>query len=316
MKDYFSADIEGRGFFRKYLPFYIGILAVLIVSNALSTRAPAAGNLLSLVQSYLSILLGFAFFAYVVPAVKFREEGFGFSGRMGEFAPKALKWYLLTIITLGIYSPWYIKNLMNYYLDKLSWKDGNGALQSRPGTLLKYMLLTLYIPIIVLVGLLVFFLFRRTGQLDYGYGMYDPAIAGLTFVFVIVIFLVMIPFVFFYTVWVVNIKFSGYQFSYTKSLSQMVGFLLPQILLTIITAGIYYPAFIVKFTRHVAGGVSLEDEAGADAGMFGFDGGAGQGFGMIWGRGLLTVITIGIYGPWAMARITNWFLNHTYIEKQ
>jgi hypothetical protein len=29
---------------------------------------------------------------------------------------------------------------------------------------------------------------------------------------------------------------------------------------------------------------------------------------------LLTVITLGIYVPWAMSKVTNWFLNNTYME--
>jgi len=86
-----------------------------------------------------------------------------------------------------------------------------------------------------------------------------------------------------------------------------------QVLLCLVTAGIYLPAAYVKLYRYFVQRTELERE-GQPYGKLGFDGKAGQGFLRIWGQALLTLITVGFYYPWAMAKIGRWFAGHTTLD--
>jgi len=308
MKNYFKADIQGRGFFKTYILFFIPIVVLSFFSNPADETRTLFSAIASIADSYLSMLLGFAFFCYAVKSVFFKDEGFLFEGSLGRFAPKALKWLLLSIITLGIYTPWYVRNYINFYLENLSYKNEKGEFQSRAGTLLKYMFLLVYLPVIVLTVIMAFFLIRSSGNFYPESGFLFGAAA------VVIVFLILIPFIYFYFLWLINIRFAGYKITFNRSLSETAGFLIVQILLSIITVFIYYPAACVKIFKFLAEGTSLATEAGSEAGSFGFDGPAGKGFGLLWGQALLSIITVGIYGPWAMSKVSSWFISNTFIE--
>ncbi len=309
MKNNFEAEIRGKGFFKTFILFYIPILILAAGSTALNESVPALSVIMEIIYSFLSALLGFAFVAYAVGQVRFLGSNFEFTGSIKEFAPKLIKWLLLTMITLGIYSPWYLKGYMNYYLSNIHLNGKDGELLSRPGKLLKYFILAFLLPVLVLTGIYVFFMAR-----SYDPYFYSGTVAVSTFMFVIFIFLVMIPFIYYYAAWIVNIRYSGLNVRFERSMGSFAGFLVSQILLTIITAGIYYPAAIVKIYRYIVSGSNIYNSEGELVGNGGFEGTAGKGFLLLWGQGLLCIITIGIYSPWAMSKVSNWYLNNTYTE--
>ena len=310
MKEYFDVEVKGKAFFKTYISFFIPIVVLYIIATTLDDSRPVLSTVFSLAQGYLSALLGFAFFCFIIKTVSIKDEGFVFTGSLGEFAPKILKWYLLTVITLGIYSPWYLKNMLDYYFGRLSFRDKNGEFQSRPGTLLKYMLLTLYIPLAAAMLIYIFFVVRNAS-----YGS-EYQLAVMTFLFVFFVFLIMIPFLFFYFVWLVNVNYSDYRIRFTENIARTSAMLIGQILLCLITAGIYYPAACVKIYRFIANGTVLTDRYDRSAGSFGFTGTAGRGFLLLWGQALLTVITVGIYGPWAMSKVSKWFIENTCVDME
>ncbi|MDC7227943.1 MAG: DUF898 family protein [Spirochaetales bacterium] len=312
MKINLKSVIEGRGFFKRYLLFLIPLIVIIIFSTATNDSLPLLSSLASIVQSYLYMLLWIAVLIYIVPSVSFRDEGFAFSGSVGEFAPKMLKWYLLTIITLGIYSPWMIRNLADYCLSRLSYKEDSGEFLSSPGKLLKYILLTLYLPLIILTVLFVILMQARIDSYAYSNA---GAIAVPTFLFMVFLFLIIIPFMYYYFVWLLNIRLGSYRLEFRNSMKSFAGFLIPQLLLCLITCFIYYPAAVVKIYSYLVNGSVFIDDEGLVRGGFGFDGKTGKGWGLIWGQGLLTVLTAGIYGPWAIAKISNWVLNNTGIDE-
>lgn len=310
MKTYLNSEIDGRGFFKTYILFLIPMLILSAISQWSDETMPLLSSIASLTDSYLGLLLSAAFFIYAVRYVLFKEKGFGFSGTVGEAAPKFLKWFLLTVITLGIYSPWFIRNIVEYYLNRLDYDGKAGEFLSNPGTLLKYMLLTLYLPVIILsVGFTVF-MYRNYYDSSYATWL---QIASPVFVFVFLILLMIVPFMYFYFAWLLRVGCSGYRTEFRRSLSDTAVFLIPQLLLSVITVFIYYPAAVVKIYRYLASGTVFVDQEGNEAGCFSFHGSASYGFCLLWGQGLLTVVTVGIYGAWAMAKIANWFLNNSAV---
>lgn len=319
MKEYARPDLEGRDFFKQYLYLYLPLLILLGISTATEEKQSLVSTLASLGQSYLSILLGFAFFRFTVIRTRIGGETFSFTGTLEDFAPRALKWFLLTVITFGIYSPWYSRNLCRYYLENSRLRDRNGEFLSTPGTLLKYLLLFLYLPIAVLMGLTIYFAIRYGwSETVYGHGRgipYPGKVILLGLGSTALIFLIMIPFIYFYISWIINFRFAGFRVTYRRDIAPTCLFFVGQFLLCLISLFIYYPAAVVKTYRFIAEGSRLHGEGEEERrGGFGFDGRAGEGFLLIWGQGLLTLFTLGIYGPWAFCRVAEWFLSRTWGE--
>jgi uncharacterized membrane protein YjgN (DUF898 family) len=83
--------------------------------------------------------------------------------------------------------------------------------------------------------------------------------------------------------------------------------------LCVITLGIYLPAAYIKIYRYFVERTEICIDH-KTSGRLGFSERVGSGFGLIWGQILLTLITLGIYAPWAVAKVGKWFLSNTYFE--
>jgi uncharacterized membrane protein YjgN (DUF898 family) len=86
-----------------------------------------------------------------------------------------------------------------------------------------------------------------------------------------------------------------------------------EILLSVITVGIYYPLALVRLYKYftektIASGNNRELKFAYDADQAG-------DFLFIWGQNLLTIITLSIYYPWALCKITKRILSKTYVEE-
>ncbi len=75
-------------------------------------------------------------------------------------------------------------------------------------------------------------------------------------------------------------------------------------ILTGITLGIYLPWFVVNLEKYIMENLTLKTESG-DV-KFQFTGSGGSLFVTYLVGMLLTMITIGIYAPWFMVKLTNW----------
>jgi uncharacterized membrane protein YjgN (DUF898 family) len=86
-----------------------------------------------------------------------------------------------------------------------------------------------------------------------------------------------------------------------------------QVFLTIITIGIYWPAMYINLYRYFAGKTILE-VAEKEQARLGFDGKTSSGFALLWGQTLLSILTLGIYLPWAIANCIRFFVNNSWLE--
>jgi len=86
-------------------------------------------------------------------------------------------------------------------------------------------------------------------------------------------------------------------------------------LLSLITLGIYASWFIVGITKYIAGKTDLEGPKGKL--RLEFRGTGGQLFVLMLVNFLLTIITCGIFMPWAIVRLNKWQYANTYaIDEQ
>ena len=306
MKHYLKAEVEGRAFLKTYLIFFIPILILSALTNP-EYGSAGASPFFSLVESYLSLLLQFAFFCYLITRVTFRNEGFPFEGSLGEFAPKGALWLFLSAITLGIYGPWFIRNMLDYVLGRLSWDGKQAIFRGEPRRLLIPMLLLVFLPVLILSIVFALFYIRMDREFTGG-AIVFAVLAGI----LIIILSLILTWI--YLRWLIDFEFAGCQVRFTAEQGATMQFLAGQVLLTLITAGIYGPAAWIRIYRFVAGHTAFQDESGQTKATLGFDGEVGEGFLLFWGQGLLCIVTLGFYGSWAMARISNWVLNQTCLD--
>ena len=110
-----------------------------------------------------------------------------------------------------------------------------------------------------------------------------------------------------------NLLYGDKSLSWNTYFWPSVSLIWVQMLLSVITLGIYLPAAYIKVYRYLAGRAEIRVERKAEAG-FGFRGQTGRGFGLLWGQLLLSAITLGVYAPWALAKVGKYFLSNTYVE--
>jgi len=82
--------------------------------------------------------------------------------------------------------------------------------------------------------------------------------------------------------------------------------------LNVITIGIYFPMAMIKLYKYFA--ERTVAQSGEIKRKFGFETDNLHDFLFIWGQMLLTLITTGIYYPWAINKIGKRILNRTYLE--
>jgi uncharacterized membrane protein YjgN (DUF898 family) len=90
---------------------------------------------------------------------------------------------------------------------------------------------------------------------------------------------------------------------------------LVQSLLSSLTFGIYSPLAALKIYQYFLQKSTIKNEAGKGA-QLGYDLDAGGDFLYIWGQLLLTIITIGIYSPWAYTRVMKRVIGKTYLVEE
>jgi len=177
------------------------------------------------------------------------------------------------------------------------------------GKLFVYMLLALWIPLAVVIGVFA----TVVGVSALGGGGSTPALSAASTLMVLLVYIVIIPFMYLTYKWFVNVRWNEVTIAWKTSFWPSCGYILGQMLLTLVTLGIYSPAACLKIYGYFVERTALS-RGGQEIGRLGFEGGIGKGFGLIWGQSLLSIITLGIYLPWAYAKIGAWIASTTYCE--
>ena len=249
---------------------------------------------------------------------------FKFTGTGGALFVKFFVGMLLSMVTLGIYLPWFMVSLTRYVCDNTVLETGAGAVRLKftgtggalfvtflVGYLLTIITLGIYTPWFI-TKLLKFHMDNTTGttpegvevRLDYG------GTGGGLFVTFLVGYLLTIITIGIYTPWFIcrinrfilqntGVLRGGAQVGTADFVGTggalFVTFLVGY-LLTIVTLGIYMPWFMVKLTKFNLGGTRVTLDGVVWTGDF--DGKGGDLFVTLLVGYLLTVVTLGIYGAW------------------
>ena len=233
---------------------------------------------------------------------QYKDNPIIFNGKFGKFVGLVIGGLVLSIITLGIYMAWFIRNMHRFFINNSVYENEPFKFQGKGGRLFVILLLTIILPIIVLTIIMIKVFAPNPEQTS----------SNHIFIQQIVTWIIMIPYLYFIYKWMVNIDYKSYNIRWETKFWNSCGKLALEILLSVITIGIYYPLATIKLYAYFTERTIAQ--SGDIKRKFGFDKDNGNDFLFIWGQTLLTIITLGFYYPWAISKIGTRILNRTYLE--
>ncbi len=316
MKTSFELSLSGRDWWKPFIPFWIVYLAYVTENLAFSARShmatinPGGFVLLKVVAIFIFVATWaiFTIFALriMIPKFKAGERSFAFRGRTGKFLGILLLGTFLSIITLGICLGWFLRKAVSYLASETGIDGEAPRFLGKAGKFVAYWFLALLLPVIVVVAADILAFGTRPGATGHS------GIASFTLG--IFTFLVLIPFMYLTYRWYVDFSWKDLNLHWNTEFWPACGYILGQCLLTLITVGIYWPAAALRLYAYFVGRTVFE-RSGQRIGRLGFEGKIGKGFGLIWGQGLLCLITVGIYIPWGYSKVLRWIAGNSYYER-
>ena len=310
MKHNFDFHLSGKKFFPVWIIYYLLVIApyflLLRMAETMENSAVMGlGTLLLMFFMFAGTLVYYYYFVkFCVNSLSYNRRPLHFSGRFGTYIGKALLGLFLSGITFGIYLPWFIRNLMKYFLNNTSLDDSNFDFSGNPAQLLVILLLTLYLPVGLMMIIIVLITVLTGGE------AMSSGVPFIAILMQLVIFVLLIPYMYFTYKWLVDIKYKGYAVRWKTEFWPSCLQILVQLLLTVVTVGIYFPLAYLKLYKYFTERTFAESPAKTM--NFGYELDASGDFLFVWGQTLLAIITLGIYYPWAIAKIGKRVLAKTY----
>ena len=213
------------------------------------------------------------------------ETRFKFSGTGGGLLVKFIVGMLLSMITLGIYLPWFAVNLAKYIYEHTTivTPQGEVRLQFR-GTGGKLFVAMIVGYLLCLITLGIYSPWFITNLLKYFTENSSATSPGG----------------------------QGYALEYNGTGGGLFVTFLVGYLLSIITLGIYVPWFMCKVSRFVLDNTSIM-QGSAQAGTLAFTGAGGDLFVTFIVGYLLSIITLGIYSFWFAVKLMQFYAGSTEV---
>ena len=311
MKNYFDFNLSGK----KLLPLWLALYLLLFLPYAFLLRystqlmvpgmqsVPEMPNplffaVIILIWIFVP-LIAFFICKILIESVKYSDANLKFNGRFWTFVGKFLLGILLTVVTLGIYSPWFARDMHRFFVNRTSLNDSGFEFKGEGGILFLIFFLGMLAPMIVFSLLFA----RQFSYMDQ-FNVY-------TFLFQFLLVIVMMPGIYLIYKWMININYKEYHIKWETSLINSCFKILFELFLGCITLGIYMPLAILKLYRYfVERTVAVKEGSSLS---FGYELDTSKDFFYLWGQVLLTIITIGIYYPWAIAKIGKRVLSKTFV---
>ena len=309
MKNYFSFNLTGR----KLLPIWILFLVCFIAPYAtlvISMKNIQPGS--SLLYLFFPLVLLLIVIAFVITFyiarlaienVAFKDQSIVFHGKFSEFIGVVIFGYFISLITLGIYLAWFIRDLHRFFINNSSFDSQFLRFKGQGGKLFVILLLTIMLPVIILSVIMALFIIKNGAVAAEGMIIQQ-----------VVMLILMIPYMYFLYKWMVNIAYKNYIITWKTNAWNSCGKIALEMVLTVITVGIYAPLAMLRIYKYFTDrttAVSTEGEF-----RFGYNIDQLNDFLFIWGQTLLMIITLGIYYPWALCKIGNRILGKTYFLKE
>jgi|WetSurMetagenome_2_1015567.scaffolds.fasta_scaffold00841_9 hypothetical protein len=307
MRNYFDFTLKGR----RLLPYWILFMVVFyapyicIVFKMKEYTYDFANQAKYILLLYLLTAVCCLIFYFIIrlsiEGISFKQKNIVFNSSFGKFLGVYLPGILLSVITLGVYYPWFFKSMNKYFVNNSSFGSESFNFMGKGGRLFVIILLCLLLPFILftlIAGALIFF------KMPY----LMPKLPVIMYSLVVVL---MIPFTYFFYKWIVDINYKGYHIKWQTKCWPSLGKIALEVILSVITVGIYSPLAMFRLYKYFADRTIAEK--GEISRRFGYDIDPLNDFLYTWGQLLLALVTLSIYYPWACCKICKRMLGKTYL---
>lgn len=332
MKNYFKFNLTGK----QVLPVWLIFMVVFLIPygfvqykiqgfKAQGQDPHEAMNLLGDMFKWYGVMAGLIFVEYAmaffflqlgIQAIELKEKSIVFVGKFSKFLSLIISGFLLTIITIGIYSPWFLTKMYNFFAKQSSYDENSFEFKGTGGDLFLIMLFTIIIPmlflffIIMIIALIIGFRGHGAAQTDTGL---HSMVTVYAMIVVLIVMLVMVPYLYYTYKWKVNFTIKQYTIQWETSFWNAAGKIAAELALSLITFGIYAPLATLKLFKYFS--EQTIAKSADNSKKFGYDIEPAKDFTFIWGQALLTIITLGVYTPWAVCKIAERVFGKTYVEE-
>ncbi len=187
------------------------------------------------------------------------------------------------------------------------YRDQPFAFKGTGVNLFCIMTFVLLIPYIFLLGIFYFTLYVAMSSGSAGFAI----IAPLCLVAILLLYSLYCAFVY---RWMIDFSYGNSRIVLKVSIPVTMLFMFIQIVLSVLTAGLFIPIAGVMIYRYIVGNMRLVSEAGEESAL-GYQGRIGYDCLYVYGQALLTVITVGIYTPWLISKVGRRLVSNTYLER-
>jgi len=313
MKSYLNFTLKGSQFLPVWIAFFFFFMIpyyfLLGEFNELISSDVPAGGPSKLFFIYLAFVLAMAYtFVYymvklVVQSLEYKGERVLCNYHLGKYIGIIIKGIVLSIVTVGIYIPWLIKNIHRFFTNGVLYNSHKFSFKGKGGKLFLIMTLTTFIPFL-LVGIVLFSILEST---------IDLQSQNFLLIYQLIVMFSLVPNIYLILKWMVDFRYKDYLIRWDTEFFPATGKIALELVLAVITLGIYFPMAYLRlyryFTEHTKSNVVNAKQI-----SLGYDGDLLSDFLFIWGQILLTVITLGFYYPWAFSRIAQRVLTQTFLE--
>lgn len=309
MKNYFSFNLTGEKLLPIWILYYVLIIAPYITlilkveSIQRQSSTPFIFFFFIILIIIVALFLSFYITKLTIENIAFKDKSIVFTGNIGEYIGIVLLGLLLSIITLGIYMPWFVRNMHRFFINNSSYNSQPFNFKGKGGELFVIILLSVILPTILLTVAMAKFIIAN--------GFSSPTFMTIQ---QLVMTIIMVPYMYLVYKWMVNIDFKEYKISWETDFWNSCGKIAVEMLLSLITIGIYMPLAMLRLYKYFADKTIAKK---SDKKLrFGYDINQSRDFLFIWGQLLLTIFTLGFYFPWAFTKIGTRILGNTYLEEE
>jgi uncharacterized membrane protein YjgN (DUF898 family) len=320
MKNYFKFNLTGNKLAPIFYLFYVTLLipmclliSMLIkqgeairsqqMNEEIAIEIITTCGIFALLMIFPIIIHSYFVNIKLIEGVEFQGKQVEFQGTFGTFLKKFFVGLLLSIITIGIYLPWFIKDMMQYFVGNTTVDQDRAKFNGNGLRLFLIITFALIIPSVILSMM-------DNGVNAFKHTLIFPALA--IFIFCIRI-LVQAPFRFLIVKWYVDLEYKGFKVLLSADVWEGVGVVVIQSLLTLVSLGIYFPVAYLKIYKFFAERVTATSDEKTKIGGYELE--PMEDFKFIWSNVLLIIVTLGIYYPWGYCNIMNRVASKTYIQE-
>lgn len=326
MKRFFSLNLQGRDFVWPVLGVWLLVAVVTVAAGTLMYNAAVSVDTMTVVNGRwfvelllwglveVAVLFGGAMCSLLVVkrtlvATEFDGAPFECAYDTRRYVGIALGGAVLSVITFGLYLPWYLVRQMRFWAEGVSHKFHLVSFRGKPMRLFAISILAAVAPTVVTTIVAATLSGgAMTGTLDMM--SFAPLLAlGIV---VVELFFVSLYVVLTYA-WMTNLTYGDKVLTSRLSALPATGFVMGQIVLTLLTCGLYAPMAELRIMRYVAERSVVVSPEGEEKSL-GLRLRSWRDWAWLWGQVLLLTITLGLYLPWYYAKVMNRFGGRLYVE--